>query len=76
MLLSDYIGIGNELDLNGVFDPVLNEDSHFFINLQRLKKTDVPEFVKSYEKIHDYFRKIIKLLDKAEKKTKKDTFYR
>lgn len=39
MLLSDYLGIGYELDENGIFDPVLDEDSHFFINLQRLKKT-------------------------------------
>ena len=68
MLLSDYLGIGYELDENGIFDPVLDEDSHFFINLQRLKKTTVPEFMKSYERILEYFRKIIKLLDKAERK--------
>lgn len=59
MLLSDYLGIGYELDENGIFDPVLDEDSHFFINLQRLKKTTVPEFMESYERIFEYFRKII-----------------
>lgn len=76
MLLSDYLNIGNKLDINGVFDPVLDADSHFFINLQRLKKTEVPEFTGSYERIHDYFRKIIKLLDKAKGRVKTDTFYR
>lgn len=76
MLLSDYLKIGYKLDENGIFDPVLDEDSHFFINLQRLKKTAIPEFAGSYEKIHEYFRKIIKLLDKAEKKDKTDTFYK
>lgn len=76
MLLSDYLKIGYQLDEDGIFDPVLDEDSHFFINLQRLKKTAIPEFVGSYEKIHKYFRKIIKLLNKAERKDKSDTFYK
>lgn len=76
MLLSDYLKIGYMLDENGVFDPILDEDSHFFINLQRLKKTTVPEFIESYKKIHEYFRRIIKLLDKAEQKAPTDTFYR
>lgn len=76
MLLSDYLGLGSTFDVHGVFDPVLDEDSHFFINLQRLKKTAVPEFIKSYERIHEYFRKIIKLLDKAQKKDASDICYR
>ena len=76
MLLSDYLGVGILLDSNGIFDPILDEDSHFFINLQRLKKTKVPEFLKSYERIHDYFRKIIKLLDRAAKKDISDIFYK
>lgn len=76
MLLSAYLKIGYALEEHGVFDPILDEDSHFFINLQRLKKTTVPEFLKSYKKIHEYFRRIIKLLDKAKQATKTDTFYR
>lgn len=76
MLLSDYLGIKYKLDENGIFDPVLDKDSHFFINLQRLKKTTVLEFVNSYKGILDYFRRIIKLLDRAEKKSKNDTFYK
>ena len=51
MLLSDYLGIGYQLDENGIFDPVLDKDSHFFINLQRLKKTAIPEFMESYKNL-------------------------
>lgn len=76
MLLSDYLKVGTELEKHGVFDPIIDEDSPFFINLQRLKKTSVYEFKDSYNKIHDYFRKIIKLLDKAMQKDIRDTFYR
>ena len=76
MLLSDYLSLGSTFDVHGVFDPILDEDSHFFINLQRLKNTTVPEFLNSYEKIHEYFRKIIKLLDKAQKKDVSDTYYK
>lgn len=50
--------MGYRLEEYGTFDPVLDTDSHFFINLQRLKKTTVPEFEKSYERIHDYFRRV------------------
>lgn len=50
MLLSDYLHLGLKMDGFGVFDPDLEADSHFFINLQRLKQTKVPEFIHSYEK--------------------------
>ena len=76
MLLSDYLSIGNKLEEKGVFDPVLDKDSHFFINLQRLKKTTVPEFKASYEKINEYFRKVIKLLDRTESKDQQDICYK
>ncbi len=76
MLLSDYLKIGYSLEEHGVFDLVLEEDSHFFINLQRLKKTTVPEFADSYEKIREYFRRVIKLLDRVEKRDTADLFYK
>ncbi len=76
MLLSDYLSMGETFERIGVFDPVLDKDSHFFINLQRLKKATTPEFRCSYEKINEYFRKIIKLLDKAKKKNESDICYR
>lgn len=76
MLLSDYLSMDETFEGIGVFDPVLDKDSHFFINLQRLKKAMTPEFSNSYEKINEYFRKIIKLLDKATKKDESDICYR
>lgn len=50
----------------GVFDAVLDADSHFFININRLKETEVPEFLGSYERINEYFRKIGLLLSNAQ----------
>ena len=76
MLLSDYLQIGEALENVGVFDPVLDKDNAFFINIQRLKETTTPEFEGSYERINDFFRKIIKLLDRAEQKNVKDTYFR
>ena len=44
MLLSDYLKIGEPLENIGVFDPILDKDNAFFINIQRLKETTTPEF--------------------------------
>lgn len=76
MFLSDYLEIGGYFDEHGIFDPIMETDSHFFINIQRLKKVNTPEFLGSYEKINAFFRKIIKLLDKASEKNNGDLFYR
>lgn len=76
MLLSDYLHLDTELDEHGVFDPILNSDSFFFINLQRLKQTKVPEFANSYQKIRDYFKKVIKILDHAKSKDPVDICYK
>lgn len=76
MLLSDYIDVGNYFEDNGVFDPVLDNDNGFFINMLRLKTAKTPEFQASYQRINDLFRKIIKLLDRAEKKDVSDIFFR
>lgn len=75
MFLSDYLNNNFDLDNKGVFDPIIDSDSPFFINLQRLKQTSVPEFIGSYKKIHDRFRQIIKILDKANTKQLSDTFF-
>lgn len=50
---------------SGVFDVLLDEDSHFFINIKRLEATQIPEFSNSYIKINEYFRKIGLLLKVA-----------
>lgn len=75
MFLSDYLKNDFQLDYKGVFDPIMDSDSPFFINLQRLKQTQVPEFVGSYKRIHERFRQIIKLLDKAKSRDKGDIFF-
>lgn len=76
MFLSDHLGIGMYFDDNGIFDPIMETDSNFFINIQRLKKAETPEFQGSYERINEFFRKIIKLLNKASQKNEQDIFYR
>ena len=48
MFVSEYFGLDDELDKMGVFDCVLDNDSRFFINLMRLKVSDVPEFKGAY----------------------------
>ena len=68
--------IGEALENIGVFDSVLDKDNAFFINIQRLKATTTPEFKGSYDRINDFFRKIIKLLDRAEQKSVKDIYFR
>lgn len=47
----------------GGFDCVLDNDSRFFINLMRLKVSDVPEFKNSYQRINDYLSEIATLLN-------------
>lgn len=73
---SDYLSLGDELERENIFDPILDSDSHFFINLQRLKKASTPEFQESYQRINEYFRKIIKLLDRAKSKSEKPGKYK
>lgn len=63
MFVSDYLGLDDELEKLGVFDSILDEDSNFFINLVRLKSTQVPEFKESYQRINDFFSKIAILLE-------------
>lgn len=66
--------LGNSLEKLGVFDALMNEDSNFFINIKRLKSTNVSEFSGSYNKINTYFRGIGFLLKAA--KNDKDKNYR
>ena len=71
--ISEYLSLDRELEELGVFDAILDEDSNFFINLIRLKNTQVPEFKTSYKKINDFFSRIATLLDVSDKKG--DKFY-
>lgn len=76
MFLSDYLRNDKYFEENGVFDPVMEEDNHFFINIQRLKKAKTDEFIESYSRINEFFRKIIKLLSRASKKDCTDICYK
>ena len=42
VFISDLFELDDELDQLGVFDAIITTDSHFFINLLRLKNTEVP----------------------------------
>lgn len=68
---SEYLGLDDELDIYGVFDSIVDEDSNFFINLMRLKETKVPEFKNSYESINEFYNKIATLLEASDKKEDK-----
>ncbi len=77
MFVSEYLDIDYEdMDDAGVFDAVLERDSAFFINVQRLKKTEVPEFIHSYEQIRAFFTSIATILEAADEKKQSDKFYR
>lgn len=73
-LLSDYLGVGNKIDLEGVFDPVLDIDANYFINIKRLNDTEVDEFKESYKSINNFFKQIGLLL--ANSKCSGDKMYR
>ena len=40
--ISEFFELDDELDELGVFDSIMNKDSHFFINILRLKKSKHP----------------------------------
>lgn len=73
IFVSDLFNLDKELETSFVFDSVVNGDSGFFINLIRLKMTDVPEFKMSYQRVNDFFHGIAVLLSSSDKKG--DKFY-
>ncbi|MBW9173384.1 hypothetical protein [Clostridium estertheticum] len=73
-ILSDYLKLGNEIDLMDAFDPLLDLDANYFINIKRIKDTSVDEFKGAYDKINNFFKGIGILL--ANSKSKDDRFYR
>ena len=68
IFISDFLELGEALEERGVFDSIINRDSHFFINIFRLKKATTPEFLHSYERIDNFFANIMMLLDKSSDK--------
>lgn len=68
VFISDLFELDDELDRLGVFDAIITTDSNFFINLLRLKNTEVPHFKDSYKKINSYFDNIMMLLAASQEK--------
>lgn len=62
IFVSDEFELGMRLEVLGVFDSLMDEDSNFFINIKRLRDTKVPEFKDSYNNINAYFRDLGMLL--------------
>lgn len=80
MFVSDYLQLNeeqfNRFEEMGVFDALLDKDSNFFINVIRLKKSTIPEFVEAYAHLNKFFSEIATLLDAADEPTLKDKMYR
>ena len=72
---SDYLGIEPTfLEDRGAFDLILDCDSGFFINFQRVKSATTPEFQTSGDRIRENLRKVGILLSHS--KHRGDRFYR
>lgn len=76
MFISEYIKPEKSLSKLGVFDALIDKDSHFFINIIRLKKSTVPEFIEAYNKLNSFFTDIATLLDAADAPSTTDKMYR
>jgi hypothetical protein len=72
---SKYVGISSSSLVDaGVFDAILDRDSHLFIDPHLLKHTEEPEFLGGYEKLQQKFLGIKKLLVNSQGEG--DTFWR
>ena len=74
VFVSDEFELGLKLEKLGVFDSLMNEDSNFFINIKRLRDTQVTEFNNSYDNINEYFRELGILLKAS--KNQEDKLYK
>ena len=79
MFVTDYLELDDEqydkfVDM-GVFDALLDKDSNFFINIIRLRKSEIPEFISAYTHLNQYFSDIATLLDAADEPSLKDKMY-
>lgn len=74
VFVSDEFELGMQLEESKVFDSLMDEDSNFFINIKRLKDTEVPEFKDSYDNINAYFRDLGILLKAS--KNPQDKLYK
>ena len=75
MFISEYFGVSSLTDY-GVFDAIIEKDSHFFINILRLKNSEVPEFIEAYKHLNSYFNNIATLLDASDSPELSDKMYK
>lgn len=80
MFVSEYFKLDEKqydkfLDL-GVFDALIDKDSNFFINIIRLKKSRIPEFVDAYTHLNKHFTDMATLLEAADEPKLRDKMYR
>lgn len=62
-LLSSYLEVDKKkLEQKSVFDAVIGLDTRLFLDPHLLKKTKIPDFKKSREKIEKYYSDVIRLL--------------
>lgn len=62
IFFSEEFGLENRMEDLGIFDPIINGDSNYFINIKRLRETNIPEFEGAYDKINKFFHNIGQLL--------------
>ena len=74
IFITEFFHLDDEFKELGVFDSIINHDSPFFINLLRLKVNKTPEFQGAYERINDFYREIMILLENSN--SKGDKLYR
>ena len=74
IFITEFFELDTEFEELGVFDSIINNDSPFFINLLRLKVNNTSEFQGSYERINNFYREIMILLESS--KSKDDKLYR
>lgn len=58
-LVLDYFVLTNQFEDKSVSDAVLDRDYTFFINANRLKKAETPEFKNTYEHLNQSFSEIV-----------------
>lgn len=73
--LSELLDVSSdELECFGAFDPIIDLDTRLFIDPHLLKHCDISEFVASYEKFSEHFKKIVKILHASD--SEGDVFWR
>jgi len=60
--LSSYLSLTDEFKTLDVFDSFVDADSHYFVNISKLKAAKTPEFQGSYQRIIDRFTELAEII--------------